>query len=229
VKNVTAEQPKPQMVKIISQAVLSAGNSDYSTEYLIYGSGDIVIESAFEPGSGQLPELPRFGMQMAIPNEFNTMTWYGRGPHESYWDRKTSADVGVYSGSVREQLTNYVWPQENGNKTDVRWVALTNKDDVGIMAIGMPLIYTSAWPYTIEDLEKAKHINELPQRETITVNLDYKQMGVGGDDGWTPKARAHPQYRLPAKNYSYTFRLRPYSEDLGKMGDIARQDFTLSE
>jgi len=80
VKNVTAKQPKPQMVEIISQAVLPAGNSDYTAKYIIYGSGDIVIESTFEPGSGQLPELPRFGMQMAIPNEFNTMTWYGRGP-----------------------------------------------------------------------------------------------------------------------------------------------------
>jgi beta-galactosidase len=223
VKNVTAEQPKPQMVEIVSQAVLPAGNSDYTAKYIIYGSGDIVIESTFEPGSGQLPELPRFGMQMAIPNEFNTMTWYGRGPHESYWDRKTSADVAVYSGPVEQQITHYVWPQENANKTDVRWIALTNKDGIGLLAVGMPLLSVSAWPYTMEDLEKAKHINELPQRNTITVNLDYKQMGVGGDDGWTAKARPHPQYRLPAKTYSYSFRLRPYSENLGKMPDVARR------
>jgi len=157
------------------------------------------------------------------------MTRYGRGPHESYWDRQTSAAVGIYMGSVEEQLTHYVWPQENANKTDVRWVCLTNKAGMGIMAIGMPVIYTSAWPYTIEDLENAKHINELPRRDDITVNLDCRQMGVGGDDGWTAKARPHPQYRLPAKNYSYTFRLRPYSKDLGKMCDIARQNFDSCE
>ena len=86
----------------------------------------------------------------------------------------------------------------------------------------MPLLYVSAWPYTMEDLENAHHINELPNRDTITVNLDYKQMGVGGDDGWTDNSRPHPKYRLGAKPYTYTFRLRPYTPQMGKMPDVAR-------
>jgi len=208
VKSVTAKKISPQLVRIIVDAILPVGNSKYTTEYNIYGSADMIVKNSFEPGSDQLPELPRFGMQMAIPAEFDTMTWYGRGPHESYWDRKTSADVAVYSGPVEQQITHYVWPQENGNKTDVRWMTLTNEDGVGVMAIGMPLIYASAWPYTIEDLEKAKHINELPQRNTITVNLDYKH-----------------EYRLPAKPYSYSFRLRPYSPQMGDVENIARRSF----
>ena len=223
VNSVTAQQPHPQIVRITAEATLPAGDSEHRTTYTIYGSGDVVIENAFEPGD-DLPNLPRFGMQMSIPEEFDTMTWYGRGPHESYWDRKTSAAVGVYSGPVADQIHQYVRPQENGNKTDVRWAAFTNKEDgIGLMAVGIPLLYVSAWPYTMEDLEKAHHINELPTRDTITVNLDYKQMGIGGDDGWTENSRPHPQYRLPAKSYSYKFRLRPYTPQMGKMADIARR------
>jgi len=133
--------------------------------------------------------------------------------------------VDVYSGAVKEQITHYVLPQENANKTDVRWIRLTNKDGIGLLAVGMPLLSASAWPYTMQDLGNAKHINELPQRDTITVNLDYKQMGIGGDDGWTPKARAHPEYRLPAKPYSYSFRLRPYHPQMGDVKEIARRSF----
>jgi beta-galactosidase len=155
------------------------------------------------------------------------MSWFGRGPHESYWDRKTGSAVGLYSGPVEEQFHPYVRPQETGNKTDVRWVALTNKDGAGLLAVGMPLLSASAWPFTMDDLEKATHINELPRRETITVNLDYKQMGVGGDDSWG--ARTHPEYTLPAKAYSYRFRLRPYTPSMGDINSIARMTVDVSD
>ncbi|UCF42931.1 MAG: beta-galactosidase, partial [Planctomycetota bacterium] len=166
-------------------------------------------------------------MQMGIPGRFNNMTWYGRGPHENYWDRKTSAAVGVYSGRVQDLIHNYVRPQENGNRTDVRWVTLTGDDGLGLLVVGMPLLSVTAWPYTMEDLERARHINELPERDTIALNLDYKQMGVGGDDGWG--ARPHPQYRLPCKPYSYSFRIRPYSPEMGSVETLARQAFTVEE
>ncbi len=85
----------------------------------------------------------------------------------------------------------------------MRWVALTNKDGAGLLAVGMPLLSVSAWPYTMWDLERARHVHELPRRDSITVNLDYKQMGVGGDNSWG--ARTHPEYTLPAGPYSYKF------------------------
>jgi len=157
---------------------------------------------------------------MAIPNEFDLLTWYGRGPHENYWDRNTGAAVGLYSGRVPELLYQYVRPQEHGNRTDVRWLTLTNADGVGLLAVGMPLLSISAWPYTMADLERARHINELPPRETITVNLDYRQMGVGGDDGWG--ARVHPEYLLPCQDYLYRFRLRPYAPEMGELGALVR-------
>lgn len=223
VESVKSKHLNPQVIRVTVKTKLIPGiEADYSVIYTIYGSGDIIVESSFDPaGNNKLPEMPRFGMQMAIPREFDTMTWYGRGPHENYWDRKTGAAVGVYSGRVKDLTHNYVRPQENANRTDVRWLALTNQDDIGLLAVGMPLLSVSAWPYTMVDLERARHINELPERNTITVNLDYKQMGVGGDDGWG--ARPHPEYTLPAKLYSYSFRLQPYTPEMGKIKDVARR------
>jgi len=223
IKSVTAEQLKPQVVRIIAHIVLPPGDSDYYSTYTIYGSGDVIVENSLKPENLKLPEMPRFGMQMAIPGWFNTMTWYGRGPHESYWDRKTGAAVGLYSGLVEDLIHDYVRPQENANRTDVRWVALTSEDGTGLLAVGMPLLSVSAWPYTMEDLERAKHIHELPRRNTVTVNLDYKQMGVGGDDGWTERARPHPEYRLPVQAYTYRFRLRPITAAMGDIGTVAQR------
>jgi beta-galactosidase len=147
------------------------------------------------------------------------MSWFGRGPHETYWDRKTGASLGRYSGSVPEEIHTYVRPQETGNKTEVRWLALTNGFGTGILAVGMPTLSVSAWPWTMEELESAKHTNDLTPGKAITVNLDYKQMGVGGDDSWG--ARTHPEYTLPAKPYSYRFLIRPYTLKMGKVQAVA--------
>lgn len=218
---VTAEQIRPQIIKITASATLPTVRCIYRNSYIIYGSGDVIIETALIPDHYRhLPKLPRFGMQMAVPGRFNTVTWFGRGPHESYWDRKTSAAVGLYSASVEEQIHDYVRPQENANKTDVRWMALTDSDGAGLLACGMPLLSVSAWPYTMDMLQQARHIHELGRAETITVNLDYKQMGVGGDNSWG--ARTHPEYTLPAKPYSYKFRLRPYVPAMGPIQALTR-------
>jgi beta-galactosidase len=129
----------------------------------------------------------------------------------------------VYSGPVEDQIHVYVRPQETGNKTDVRWMALTNRDGVGLLAVGMPLLNVSAWPFTMEELEKAKHTFELPHDSTITVNLDYQQMGVGGDNSWG--ARTHPQYTLPPKPYSYRFRLRPIAGGSVSLPALSKETF----
>jgi beta-galactosidase len=225
ISNVEAKQLGPQTVRVTAETSIPVGTgSTCKTVYTVYGNGEIVTDMTFTPGSGNVPDLPRFGMQMAIPGRFNTLTWLGRGPQESYWDRKTGAAFGLYSGSVEQNIHRYVRPQETGNKSDVRWVALTDRDGAGLLAVGMPTIDVSAWPFTMQDLENAKHINELPQRDTITVNLDYKQMGVGGDDSWG--ARTHPEYTLPAKPYHYSFRLMPYTPGLGEMDRAARRSIS---
>jgi len=233
VGKVSAKQVKRQLVVVTANAAIGVGtDSACNTVYTVYGSGDIVVETTVTPRGGNIPKLPRFGMQMAIPGEFSTMSWFGRGPNESYWDRKTGSAVGLYSGPVEEQFHPYVRPQETGNKTDVRWVALTNKKGAGLLAVGMPLLSASAWPFTMEDLEKATHTNELPRRKTITVNLDYKQMGVGGDDSWG--ARTHPEYTLSVgavrePPLRYKFRLRPYTPDMGDISSVARMSVNVPE
>ena len=201
-------------IQIQIKATLPAKNSQYQTTYTILGNADIIIENRFEPGSTDLPELPRFGMKMIMPVEFNHLTWYGRGPHESYWDRKTGAAVGVYAGRVQEQHFPYVRPQENGNKTDVRWAVVTNDAGTGLLVVGMPLLSFSAHHNLIEDFDpgptkKQRHINDVKPRDLVALNVDYKQTGVGGDNSWG--ARPHPEYTLKPQPYRYGFRLRPFS------------------
>ena len=93
-------------------------------------------------------------MTLTLPAEFDNMQWFGRGPHETYWDRKTGARVGLYQGEVLDQHHPYIRPQENGNKSDVRWVALTNGDGVGLLAVGMPLLDVSALPVSQRGLRR---------------------------------------------------------------------------
>lgn len=157
---------------------------------------------------------------MVLPNGFEQMEFYGRGPQENYCDRNTAAHVGIYKSTVSEQYFPYVSPQENGNKTDIRWVAFTSNDGIGLMAVGMPLLSMSALHYTIEDLTQesrgSRHTIDLKKRDEVFLNLDLKQRGVGGDDSWG--AKPHSQYCLAAKSYSYTFRLVPFSKNDNLMG-----------
>ncbi len=218
--SVQAKQVQPQMARITVDGTIPVGTATKLViTYEIFGTGDIVVEQSLYPSGEGLPNLPRFGMQMAIGGQFSEMTWLGRGPHETYWDRKTGAAVGLYSGPVVDQSHIYVRPQENGNKTDVQWLTLTDRTGTGLLAIGEEPLSVSAWPYSMDDLTKATHCNELPYRDYITVNLDYKQMGVGGDDSWG--ARTHPEYTLPAKPYSYRFRIKPYRKDMGPPSSLA--------
>jgi beta-galactosidase len=169
-----------------------------------------------------LPEVPRIGMRASLVGALETMTWLGRGPHESYWDRKSGAPFGLYSGKVGELVTSYVRPQENANRSDVSWVALTDRAGQGLLVLhGAELLQTSAWPYSMEELEKARHTNELPQGKSVTFNVDLQQMGVGGDTSWG--AHTHDEYKLLGKSYEYGFYLRPV-RDSGQALDSQAQE-----
>jgi len=203
---VKAEQVNSKVVRITAVASLPAVGSMVRHVYTVYGNGEIEIEQEITP-SGQLPDLPRFGMQMHILGEFRTVNWYGRGPQENYWDRNTGAAVGRYTEPVDEMFFPYIKPGETGNRTDVRWITFTNRKGFGLKATGMPLLSISAWPFHMEELELHRHPSEFVRSEDVTVNLDYRQMGLGGDNSWG--ALQHPEYRLPAKTYRYSFRIEP--------------------
>ncbi|MCE5216447.1 discoidin domain-containing protein, partial [bacterium] len=168
---------------------------------------DIVVEASMEP-VGNVPELVRFGMQMALPGKYSTMTWLGRGPHENYWDRNSGAAVGLYSGSVEDLLHVYTRPQESSNRTDVRWLTLTDKSGGGLLVVADKTLATAALHFTAEDLSRAKHINELTPRPETILCLDYAQCGLGnGSCG----PGVLDKYALRPRPCQYGFCLQPYS------------------
>jgi beta-galactosidase len=180
--------------------------------YTIFDTTDVIVKNHIILGEERLPELLRFGMRMRVPEDFNRVQWYGRGPHENYWDRKSSAFVGLYDSTVKEQYVNYASPQENGYKTDVRWVALINREGIGLLAAGLPTLCFSALPYSTEDLSQesrgTKHPHDLKIQDFVEFYIDYKQTGVGGDNSWGARPLDH--YTLFPKDYTYSFRLRPF-------------------
>jgi len=167
-----------------------------------------------------MPELPRFGTVMKIPGKFENLKWYGRGPHENYWDRNTSSFIGVYKSTPEEQYFPYIRPQENGYKTDTRWLALQDSTGKGVMIIGEPLVSFSALNFTMEDLDQGtkqnyQHTYDLKPKDFISLHVDYKQTGVGGDDSWG--ARPHPQYTLQYGGYVHSYIIRPLRKNVDLM------------
>jgi beta-galactosidase len=226
VKEFTVKQPTPKTAEVFMLFDLVNPDGEaiatYSSRYTVFGSGDVQVDNHFRMTKEGLPEIVRMGMNMVMPRNFDQMSWLGRGPHESYWDRKTSAFVGLYKGSVADQYWAYLRPQENGNKTDVRWMAITDGAGNGLMFQGIGVLEVSAHHNLMVDFESMertdgryvegvrvanRHTTDVKPRELTSVNIDYRQMGVGGDDSWG--ARTHDQYRLTGKEYKYSFVMRP--------------------
>lgn len=147
-------------------------------------------------------------MQFAMPPVYKYISWYGRGPFESYQDRKVSANVGIYSGPVEDQHFEYVMPQENGNKTDVRWIRILDKAETGLKITGEQLMEVNVQDYSQQALNNSKTSHSLIRGDQIYVHIDLKQMGLGGDDSWSP--RVHEEYQLKDKNYHFGFNLKPF-------------------
>ena len=144
---------------------------------------------------------------MAIPKAFKNIEWYGRGPHESYQDRKTGAHYGKFKFDIDEFITPYISPQDNANRTDVRWLELQNDTGNGIVIKGLQPLSFRAWPYSENNLERAKHDYEIKREDFINLNIDYKLHGVGGDDSWG--AKTHKEYTIDGnKPISYGFILQ---------------------
>ena len=182
------------------------------TNYYVYGNGAVRVNHQIVNTKSDNPEIPRFGQKMSLTGDFTELDWFGRGPHESYWDRKTSAPIHRYEGSVWDQTYTYVRPQETGNKTDVRWMALSN-GKIGLMAIGAPTFDGSVHQYPYEDLDHVRHGQrhgklDIKPKDQVDWLIDYKQMGVGGDNSWG--ARPHKKYTLDPRPYHYSFLLVPF-------------------
>ena len=187
--------------------------SYYTIIHTFRADGSLQVEVEWRRDGEYVPELPRFGMRMMLPQDYTHLKYYGRGPWENYADRNESAFLGLYEQSTDEQLFPYVRPQESGNKTDVRWVELTNDEGVGIRVDGLQPLNISAMPYRSEDLDpglgmkKQMHYSDIEPRREVVLHIDLAQRGLGGDTSWGAQPR--DQYRLTADEYSYGYIISP--------------------
>jgi beta-galactosidase len=186
-------------------------NAPYTVTYTVHGDGAVTVHAAINLAGTSLPEMPRFGMRMELQKEYQLLSYYGRGPYENYSDRNTASFIGRYSSTAKEQYTAYIRPQENGYKTDVRWVELKNNSGIGIRVEGaQPICFSALHNYT-EDFDpgltkKNQHIADIVERNFTVLQIDLKQRGVGGDNSWG--ALPHDEYLLKDKQYSYGYTIR---------------------
>lgn len=191
----------------------TVANSRFIVKYTVDGAGSVEVHCLLIPAHDSLPLLPRLGVSLTLNKAYDQMEWFGRGPHENYTDRLTSAFVGRYKGTVWDQYFPYDRPQENGNKTEVRWMSLTNPSGEGLKAVGAPYISTSAYLFPTEDLSEVdlkkhqRHMSDIQPKDMVTWNIDWKQMGLGGDTSWG--AYPHQPYLVPAVRQEFSFRLCP--------------------
>jgi beta-galactosidase len=194
-------------VQITSILSFKSGDMRLRTQYEVDAQGGIDIEMDLEI-LDKFPPLARVGMTFSMPKQFDRITWYGRGPFESYQDRNRSAHIGLYAGAVADQYFEYVMPQENGNKTEVRWLKIMDRADTGLKISGSPQMEVNVQNYSQKALNDAKTSHILVRGDRTNVHVDLKQMGLGGDDSWTP--RVHKEFLLEEKKYNFRFRLNAF-------------------
>ncbi|SMO50139.1 glycoside hydrolase family 2 TIM barrel-domain containing protein [Gracilimonas mengyeensis] len=188
---------------------LAEAGVPYTVSYFIHNNGDIKVTAELDMQGNDLPELPRFGMRVELPGEYGDLSYYGRGPWENYSDRKTASFLGTYESTVADQFTwEYIRPQENGYKTDVRWLKLQNAKGKGLKVTGDQPLGFSALNVSAESLDpgatkKQRHTIDVDPEDKVYLHVDYKQRGVGGDNSWG--ALPHEPYRLEANQYSYSY------------------------
>ncbi|MBM7038396.1 beta-galactosidase [Vibrio ulleungensis] len=165
--------------------------------YIVDVSGEVLVDVSVELAQG-LPELPRVGMELALPAESDSVTFYGRGPHENYPDRILSTYVGLHTQTIEQMHTNYVFPTENGLRCDVKQATIGSLQLSGHFHLGVS-------QYTQKNLIEAQHINELVKQPKLIVRVDGFHMGIGGDDSWSRSV--HEEFLLRDKKYRYQVKL----------------------
>jgi beta-galactosidase len=192
---------------------------DLRYRYRVLASGDILLEHTIIPKGNQPDWLPKVGLQLMLDDAFANLEWSGRGPFETYPDRRTGARIGVFRSTVAEQYVPYLVPQDYGNKSDVRWISLESAAGVGLFAAGEQLLEASTQHFGTDNLSRAWYPFQLVPQQGITLNLDHRMSGVGGT-----AVSVLTEYRTFPQPYTYTVRLRPYRADESPRA-LARQVF----
>ena len=210
----TSEKISPSEYLLKSSYSLNSVNAVLEIQYVVMGSGEIQVEYTFTPNNDTLPEIPRIGMKMQLPKQFDNLRYYGKGPWENYIDRNTGSFVGVYESSVADQYYPYIRPQENGHKTETRWLSLATHSGLGLKISAIDqFIEFNALHFSTSDLDPGEKktgrtYNQLTEGDFVELHIDHLMMGVGGDNSWG--AKPHDPYMIyPDKAYSYSFKLSP--------------------
>lgn len=201
----------PGQVEVTVKMLLKDVSSDYTVVYTCMADGSLQVQVSYQAGTQELPEMPRFGAFFTLSKEYDNVTWYGRGPWENYSDRLTGSFIGLYQKKVSEMYEPYIRPQEMGNRTDVRWVSLTNSEGKGLRIEGLqPINFTALYNRT-EDFDpgltkKQQHPSDVVPRNNVFLQVDLGQRGVGGDTSWG--RLPHDPFLLRANSYSYGYILK---------------------
>ena len=210
-------------VKFKVEYILPNDEAEVTVSYHLKNSGALKVNYSFTPNKKDLPELPRIGMYLLLPDTFNEVHWYGNGPVESYEDRKTGVKTGLYKSDIKEGFHRYMRPQETGNKTDVRWMELI-ASEVKLKVTSREWLNASIWPFQMKELDfiegkdgaasasglvpvTSKHGADIKIGKKYQWNIDYRQMGVGGDNSWG--AKVHDEYLIEPNMYKYSFTIIP--------------------
>ena len=186
--------------------------------YEINNRGAVKVNQKLVAEKGaKVSNIFRFGMQMVMPKSFENISYYGRGPVENYIDRKWATELGVYNQTVTDQFYAYIRPQENGNKTDIRWWKQLNEAGRGLQFVAEAPFSASALHYTIESLDsgwekKQEHSNEVEPADLTNFLIDKVQMGLGCVDSWGAIPRE--EYMLPYGDYEFTFIMQPINNSI---------------
>lgn len=187
-----------------------------SLTYRINKEGEIIVNEFLDvdEAAKEKPQLLRFGMQWVLPEEYNMVQFYGRGPNENYIDRNNSERLGLYTQKVSDQFYGYVRPQENGNKTDIRYWRVLNAQGKGLEFRATGKMECSALNYLPEDLDGGEdkdrqqmHSGDLTPRQFTVIQVQQRQMGTGCVNSWGAWPRA--EYQMPYKDYDFTYVVRP--------------------
>ncbi|MGA1806540.1 glycoside hydrolase family 2 TIM barrel-domain containing protein [Sphingobium sp. WW5] len=193
---------------------LGDGAASFTSIYHMADDGSVTVSGSFTPVKPDLPPPFRIGLAFSLPADLDTVEWYGRGPHESYVDRKTSAPIGLWRDALADQNHDYIRPQETGNKVDVRWMELSG-GNAGLRVQGKQPMMMNALAFPYADLDRHKpgtwKSSDIRPHDQGTLLIDAAQWGVGGDTQWSEFGKPMAAYRTTSAPTRFSFRLTPFT------------------
>ncbi|WP_298474183.1 glycoside hydrolase family 2 TIM barrel-domain containing protein [uncultured Maribacter sp.] len=214
VHNTYINADKKGEVSIFVNGEVTSPKASINLVYKVLGNGDVKVdyETTIDKSA---PNPPRIGMQFSIAKNHANIDYFGQGPHANYPDRNTASKVGLYNSNITNLNYVYARPQTYGNHMKTKWISLKNRKKQGVLiSAGKEPFNFSIHQFSTENIEIAKHTNELEKGNNLTINIDLIQSGVGGDNTWSKRAEAHEEYLIKPGTYSHSFYLIPFTSNV---------------